>query len=95
MQTDHLISAIRPDLMIINKKERTCKIVVIAVPADIKEKLKENEKDKYRDLAWELKKLWNMKVTIILIVIYSFGTVTKRLLKGPEDLKLRERVDTI
>ena len=41
-------------------------------------KLKEYEKrDKYLDLARELKKLWNMKVTIIPIVIGAFGTVTK------------------
>ena len=33
-----------------------------------------------------VKKLWNMKVTIILIVIGAFGTVTKGLLKGLEDL---------
>ena len=63
-------------------KKWTCKIVNFAV------KLKESEKkDKYLDLAWELKKLWNMKVTIIPIVIYAFGTVTKGLLKGLEDWK--------
>ena len=33
------------------------------------------------DLASEMKKLWNMKVTIIPIVIGAFGTVTKGLLK--------------
>ena len=56
IQTDHLISARRPDLIIINKKERTCKIVDFAVPADHRLKLKECEKnDKYLDLAWELK----------------------------------------
>ena len=37
---------------------------------------------KYRHLAWELKKLWNMKVTIVPIVIGDFGTVTKRTIKG-------------
>ena len=63
IQTDHLISARRPDLIIINKKEkekkkRTCKIVDFAVPADHRIKLKECEKrDKYLDLARELKKL--------------------------------------
>ena len=31
----------------------------------------------------ELKNLWNMKVTIIPIVIGAFGTVNKGLLKGP------------
>ena len=38
--------------------------------------LKESEKkDKYLDQARELKKLWNMKVTIIPIVIGTFGIV--------------------
>ena len=52
-----------------------------AVPADHRVKLKESKKkDKYLDLARELKKLWNMKVTIILIVISALGTVMKRLI---------------
>ena len=53
------------------------------VPADHRIKLKESEqKNKNLDLARELKKLENLKVTIILIVIDSLGTVTKGLLKG-------------
>ena len=31
----------------------------------------------YLDLSRELKKLWNMKVTIVSIVIGALGTVTK------------------
>ena len=42
-----------------------------------------------------MKKLWNMQVTIIPIVIGAFGTVTKGLLKGLEDLEVGGRVDTI
>ena len=86
IHTDHLISTRRPDLIIIKKKKRTCKIVEFAVPADHRIKLKECEKkDKYLSLARELKKLWNMQVTIIPIVIGVFETVTKGLLKGLED----------
>ena len=49
-----------------------------AVPTDHRIKLKEWEKrDKYLDLDIELKKLWNMKVTIIPIVIGAFSTITK------------------
>ena len=61
------------------KKNKICKIVDFAVPADHRIKLKKCEKrDKYFDLARELrKKLWNMQVTIIPIVIGAFGTVTK------------------
>ena len=73
IQTDHLISASRPDLIIINKKKRTCKIVDFAVPADHTIKLKESEmKDKYLDLVGELKHLWDMKVTFTPIVIAVF-----------------------
>ena len=96
VQTDHLISARRPDQIIINKKKkkRICKIVDSAVAADHRIKLKEYEKKyKYLDLARELKKLW--KVTIIPSVIGAFGTVTKGLLKGLEDLEVGGRVETI
>ena len=67
----------------------------MAVPADHRIKLKKCEKDNYLDLARELKKLWNLKVTIIPIVIGAFGTVTKGLLKGLGDLKVGGRVETI
>ena len=64
-------------------------IIIITVSADHRIKLKEGVKrDKYLDLARELKILWNMKVTIIPIVVGAFGTVTKGLLKGLEDLEL-------
>ena len=97
IHTDHLISARRLDLVIMNKKKKgTCKIVDFAIPADHRIKLKECEKkDKYLDFARELKKLWNMQVTIIPIVIGTFGTVTKGLLKGLEDLEVGGRVETI
>ena len=97
IQTDHLILARRPDLIIINKKKkRICKIVDFAVSADHRINLKESEKkDKYLDLARELKKLWNMKVTIVPIVIGALSTITKGLLKGLEDLEVGGRVETI
>ena len=85
LQTDHLISARRPDLIIINNKKRICKVVDFAAPGDHWIKLKEYEKkDKCRNLARELKKLWNMKVTIISTVIGAFGSVTKGLSEGIE-----------
>ena len=84
------------DHIIINKNKRICKIVDFAVPADHRIKQKEYEKnDKYLDHARELKKLWNMKVTIIPFVIGAFGTVTKGLLKGLEGLEVGGRVETI
>ena len=68
----------------------TCKIVGFAVPADHRIKPKESErKGKCLDLAREFKKL------IIPILIGAFGTVTKGLLKGLEDLEVGGRVETI
>ena len=96
IQTDPLIPARRPDLIIINKKKRICKTVDFAVSVGHRINLKECEKkDKYLDLARELKKLWNVKVTIVPIVIGAFGTITKGLLKGQEDLEVGGRVETI
>ena len=56
IHTDHLISARRTDLIIINKKKKrkekkTCKTVDFSDPADHRIKLKDCEKkDKYLDL---------------------------------------------
>ena len=59
-------------------------------------KLKKSEKRKtYVNLAKELKKLWNMKEIVIIIVIGALGTVTKVLLPGVQDLEIRGRGETI
>ena len=75
-----------------NNNNNNNNTVDFAVPADHRIKLKECEK---KDLARELKKPWNMQVTIIPIVIGAFETVTKRLLKILEDLEVGGQVETI
>ena len=68
------------------QQKRTCKILDSAVPDDHRVTLKENEKkDKYLNLARELKKLWKMKVTLMPIVIVTLDTVTEGLVQGLED----------
>ena len=80
IQPGHQILARRPDLIIINKKERTGRIVDFALPVDHRVKLKESERRyKYLNLVGEFKKLWNIKVTIIPIVNGTLGTVTRGL----------------
>ena len=58
--------------------------MIIAVPAGHKVKTKESEtRDKYQDLARQLKKkLWNMKVTVMIILIDALERVTKRIGTG-------------
>ena len=53
------------------------------------------KKHKYLDLGRQLKKLWNMKVTIIPIVIGVFSTVTKGSLKELDELEVGGRMETI
>ena len=87
IQKDHLISTRRPDLIIIHKKKRICRIVDVAAQAYHKVKLKESEKkDKYLDLARVL--------TFIPIVIGALGTVTKGLINWLEDVEITGRVET-
>ena len=67
-----------------------------AVQANHRVKLKENEKkDKFLDLARELKKQWNMKVIVIPIVIGDLCTVIKGLVQGLGELNIKRRVETI
>ena len=44
IQTDHVIEARRPDLVVVDRKERSCKIIDFAVPGD--SRIEEKEKDK-------------------------------------------------
>ena len=64
------------------------------VPADYGVKLKEIEKkDKYLDLARELKKkLLYRNATVIPIMIDAFSAITKWLVLGLEDLKQEEEL---
>ena len=57
--------------------------------------MEREKKDKYLDPAREMKKLWNMKITIMPIVIAALGTITKGLLKILKDLEIGRRVEAI
>ena len=79
IQTDHVIEAQRPDLVVVDKKERSCKMIDFAVPGD--STIEEQEKDKiekYQDLGRELQKIWNVKVKILSLVVGSLGAILKQ-----------------
>ena len=66
------------------------------VPADHRVKTKESEKiDKYLDLARELREVWNMRVTVMPIVISALGTVSKRLQKGLKKVEIGGQIEII
>ena len=74
IQTDHLIEARRPDLVAVDKRERSCKIIDFAVAGDSRIEEKEKDKmEKYQDLGKELQKILNVKVKIVPVVVGSLG----------------------
>ena len=97
IQTDQLISTRRPDLIIINKKKKenrqNCRL---CCPGWQQNKTERMWKERYVPRPCSrIEKLCNRKVTIIPIVIGTFGTVSKGLLKGLEDLQVGGRAKTI
>ena len=57
--------------------------------------LKSETRGKNLNLARELKKICNMKATVIPIVIDAFGTIPKGLVQRMEGLEIRGPVETI
>jgi hypothetical protein len=61
VHTDRKDTANRPDIKIKNKKEKTCTLMDVAVPADRNVVQKEAEKKlKYKRLCIEIQRMWNL-----------------------------------
>ena len=66
-----------------------------AVQADHTVKNKDRQKvDKYLDLTEEVKTLWNIRVTMIPIVVGVLGTITEGLEKRMEEVETSGRIET-
>ena len=90
IQCDNVIQARRPDIVVIDKKEKVCIIVGIAVPADRRVEEKEQEKvEKYQDLKREIGRMWGIrKVQVVPVVIGALGGVPKEFDKWIEKLDI-------
>ena len=78
VHTDREVTANRPDIKIKNKKEKTCTLVDVAIPADRNVVQKEAEmKLKYKRLCIEIQRMWNLKCTILPVIIGTTGIVTR------------------
>ena len=78
IQTGPVIEAQRPDLVVVDKKERSCKIIDFAVPGDRIEGKEKDKIEKYQDLGRELQEIWNVKVKIIPLAVGSLGALPKQ-----------------
>ena len=82
VHTDREVTANRPDIIIKNKKEKTCTLIDVAIPADRNVVQKKAEKKlKYKSLCIEIQRMWNLKCTILPVIIEATGIVTRSFRK--------------
>ena len=85
VHTDREVTANRPDIIIKNRKEKTCTLIHVSIPADRNVVQKEADKKlKYKSLGIEIERMWNLKCTIIPVIIGTTGIVTRSLKKSLE-----------
>jgi hypothetical protein len=93
VHTDKEVTANRPDIIIKSKK---CTLVNVAIPADRNFVQKEAEKKlKYKRLGIEIQRMWNLKCTIIPVIIGATGIVTKSLRKNLEAIPGKHSIDSL
>ena len=58
VECDRKIKPIKPDIVVVNKNERSCAIIDIAIPGDIRVTAKEKEKtERHQELKREIKRM--------------------------------------
>ena len=79
-----------------NKKEKTCTLIDVAIPADRNVVQKEAEnKLKYNSLCIQMQRMWNLKCTIVPVIIGATGIVTKSLQKNLETISGKHSIDSL
>ena len=90
------VTANRSDIIIKNKKEKTCTLIDVAIPADRNVVQKEAEnKLKHKSLCIEIWRMCNLKCTVIPVIIGANGIVTRSLRKNLEAVPGRHSIDSL
>ena len=96
VHTDREVTANRPNIIFKNKKEKTCILIDVAIPADGNVVQKEVEKKlKYKILCIEIQRMWNLKCTIIPVIIGANAIVSRSLRKNFEDIPGKHSIDSL
>ena len=97
VHTEREVTANRPDRMIKNKKEKTCTLIDLVIPAaDRNVVQKEAEKKlQYKNLCIEIQRMWNLKCTIVPVIIGATGIVTRSLKKNLETVPGKHSIDSL
>ncbi|KAK2549069.1 hypothetical protein P5673_030569 [Acropora cervicornis] len=93
VNTDRTITANRPDIIIKNSVNSTCKLIDMSIPSDRNIALKEIEKkSKYKDLELEIQRMWQMKTEVIPVVVGALGTIKKGMVENIKRVSERANV---
>ena len=96
VHTDREVTANRTDIIIKNKKEKTCTLIEVAIPAARNVVQKEVEKMlKYKILCIEIQRMWNLKCTIVPVIIGATGIVMRSLRKNLETVPGKHSIDSL
>ena len=78
VRTDRTIPNNKSDIIIRDNEKRTCIQIDVAISGDSNVIKKEAEKNlKYKDLTIEIERMWNVKTTVIPVLIGATGTISK------------------
>ena len=88
--TDRTVDYNRPDIVLVNKKEKTALIIDISCPLSTNLQKTEAEKiRKYQNLCIDMKLTWQLsEVRVVPVVISVTGVVTEKLKTSLEKLNL-------
>ena len=96
VHTEREVTANKPDIIFKNKKEKTFKLIDVAIPADRNVVQKEVEnKLKYKSLCIEIQRMWNLKCTVIPVIIGASGIVSRNLRKNLEAVPGKHSIDSL
>ena len=95
VHTDREVTANRPDIIIKNTKEKTCTLIDVAISADRNVQKEAEKKLKYKSLCIEIQRMWNLKCTIVPVIIGATGIVTRSLRKNLEAVPGKHSIDSL
>jgi hypothetical protein len=94
--TDREVTANRLDITMKDKKEESCTLIDVAIPADRNVVQKEAEKKlKYKNLGIEIQRMWNLECTVIPVIIGATGVVTGSLREHLEAVSGKHLIDSL
>lgn len=90
IQTDKTLDHNRPDITVVEKRNKKCFLIDPSCPFDTRIEKKEEEKfTNYCNLKYEIARIWKLKeVEVIPVVIGALGSVTKSFDKWMQKLDL-------